>query len=64
MGSNPTKGMDICFYSVFVFSCVCSGLALDWSPIQGVLPTVYKIKKLKWNEVFHDALYAKWKQQG
>jgi hypothetical protein len=27
MGLNPTQDMDICFYSVFVLSCVGSGLA-------------------------------------
>jgi hypothetical protein len=40
-------------YSVFVLSCVGSSLASGWSPVQGVLPTDYRIKKLKWNEVFH-----------
>jgi hypothetical protein len=33
VGSNPTQGMDVCI--------VCS------SPVQGVLPTLYRIKKLK-----------------
>jgi hypothetical protein len=32
---------------MFVLSCEGSGLATGWSPVQGVLPTVYKIKKLK-----------------
>jgi hypothetical protein len=36
--------MFVCVYSVFVLSCVSSGLATGWSPIQGVLPTVYKCK--------------------
>jgi hypothetical protein len=29
--------------------CVCVGsrLATGWSPVQGVLPTVYRIKKLE-----------------
>jgi hypothetical protein len=26
MGSNPTRGMDVCVYSVFVLPCVGSGL--------------------------------------
>jgi hypothetical protein len=39
-GSNPTYGMDVCLYSVFVFFDVRSGLATGWSPVQGVLPTV------------------------
>jgi hypothetical protein len=43
--------MSVCVYSVFVLSCVCSRLATGWSPVQGVLPTVYKIKKLTWNGV-------------
>jgi hypothetical protein len=38
-------------FVLFVLSCVGSGLASGWSPVQGVLPT--KIKKLKWNEAFH-----------
>jgi hypothetical protein len=49
VGSNPTQGRDV-YVRLF---CVCvvlrvdSGLATGWSPVQGVLPTVYKIKKLK-----------------
>jgi hypothetical protein len=37
VGSNPTQGMDVCVYSVFVLG---SGLATGWSPVQGALPTV------------------------
>jgi hypothetical protein len=33
--------MDVCVYSVFVLSCVGSGLATGRLPVQGVLPTVY-----------------------
>jgi hypothetical protein len=29
--------------SVFVFSCVGTGLETCWSRVQGILPTVYKI---------------------
>jgi hypothetical protein len=36
--------MSVCVYSVFVFSCVSSGLATGWSLVQGVLPIVYKCK--------------------
>jgi hypothetical protein len=36
--------MFVCIYSVFVLSCVSSGLATGWSPVQEVLPTVYKCK--------------------
>jgi hypothetical protein len=32
--------MSVYDYSVFVLSCVGSGLAPGWSPVQGVLPTV------------------------
>jgi hypothetical protein len=34
VGSNPTQGMDVCVYSVFVLDV---GLATGWSLIQGVL---------------------------
>jgi hypothetical protein len=48
MGSNPTRGMDV-YVSLFCVCVVCvgSGLATRWSPVQGVLWTVYRIKKLK-----------------
>jgi hypothetical protein len=36
--------MFVCVYSVFVLSCVSSGLATGWSLVQGVLPTLYKCK--------------------
>jgi hypothetical protein len=36
--------MFVCVYSVFVLSCVGSGLATGWSLVQGVLPTVHKCK--------------------
>jgi hypothetical protein len=39
--------MSVCVYSVLVLFFVGSGLAVGCSPIQGVLPTVYKSKKLK-----------------
>jgi hypothetical protein len=35
--------MCVCVYSVRVVLCVGSGLVEDWSPVQGVLPTVYRI---------------------
>jgi hypothetical protein len=34
-------------YILLVLSCVGIGLVTGWSPVQGVLPTVYRIKKLK-----------------
>jgi hypothetical protein len=48
VGSNPTQGMDVCvrLFCVCVVLCVGSGLATGWSPVQGVLLTVYRIKKL------------------
>jgi hypothetical protein len=39
--------MSVYVHSVFVLFCVGSGLATGWSPVQGVLPTMYRIKKLK-----------------
>jgi hypothetical protein len=49
VGSNPTQGMDVCLrlFCLYVVLCVGKGLARGWSPIQGVLPTVYRVKKLK-----------------
>jgi hypothetical protein len=41
--------MDVCMllFCVFVVLCVCSGLATDCSPVQGVLPTVYRLRNWK-----------------
>jgi hypothetical protein len=36
--------MFVCAHSLFVLSCVGSGLATGWSLVQGVLPTVCKCK--------------------
>jgi hypothetical protein len=49
VGSNPTQGMDVCLplFYVCVVLCIGSGLATGWSPVQGVLLNVYRIKKLK-----------------
>jgi hypothetical protein len=49
LGSNPTRGMDVCarLFCVCVVLGVGSGLATGSSPVQKVLPTVYTIKKLK-----------------
>jgi hypothetical protein len=48
----PLKAwIPLCVYSVFVFSCVGSGLALGWFPIQGVLPTVRN-----WSETKHSRM--------
>jgi hypothetical protein len=46
---NPTWGMDVCvcLFCVCAVLCAGRGLATGWSPIQGVLPTVYRIKKVE-----------------
>jgi hypothetical protein len=48
MGSNTTRGMDVCVYSMFVLD---SGLVTGWSAVQDVLPT--EINTPKWNDAFH-----------
>jgi hypothetical protein len=74
VGSNPTWGMNVCavLFGVCVVLCVRSGLATGWSPVQGVVPTVYRIKKLtkrprskglqnhreKWNSEIHFNILA------
>jgi hypothetical protein len=63
MGSNPTQGMGVSLHSLFVLSCVGSGLVRSWSPVQGVLPTVCKSMTLKWNEASHRCLMLQRKQQ-
>jgi hypothetical protein len=48
VGSIPTWGMDVCVRLFYVcVLCEGSGLVTGWSPFQVVLPTVYRIKKLK-----------------
>jgi hypothetical protein len=37
VGLNPTRGMNVCVYSVFVLG---SGLVTSWSLFEGVLPNV------------------------
>jgi hypothetical protein len=39
--------MSVSVYSVCVVLCVGSGLATGRPPVEGVLPTVYRIKKVK-----------------
>jgi hypothetical protein len=48
-GSNPIRGIEVCMrlFRVCIVLCVGSDLATCWSPIQGLRPTVYRIKKLK-----------------
>jgi hypothetical protein len=47
--SNPTQGMDVCvhLFCICVVLCVGRGLSKGWFPDQGVLPNVYRFKKLK-----------------
>jgi hypothetical protein len=42
VGSNSTWGLDVCvlLFCVCAVLCAGSGLATDWSSVQGVLPTV------------------------
>jgi hypothetical protein len=44
VGSNPTWGMDV---SVRLLCVLGSVVSTGWSPIQGALSPVYRIKKLK-----------------
>jgi hypothetical protein len=53
----PLKAwLSVCIYSVFVLSCVGSGLATDWSSNQGVLPTVLGLRNLSETKRFTDTL--------
>jgi hypothetical protein len=49
VGWNRAQGMDVSVYVYFVFVLFCVGsiLATSWSPVQGVLPTLYRVVKLK-----------------
>jgi hypothetical protein len=49
VGLNLRQGMDVCarLFCVCVLLRLGSGLATVWSPVQGVMATVYKIKKQK-----------------
>jgi hypothetical protein len=48
MGSNSIRVMYVYvrLFRVCAVLCVGRGLATGWSPVQGVLPTVYRIKNL------------------
>jgi hypothetical protein len=41
VGSNPTRGMAVCVYSMIILG---SGLAMGWFPLQGVLPTLLDLE--------------------
>jgi hypothetical protein len=47
--SNPTRRRAVCvrLFCVCVALCIGSGLATGWSPIQGILPTVYGLGNWK-----------------
>jgi hypothetical protein len=49
VGSNPNWGMDVCvhLFCVCVVLCAGSGLATGWSPVQGILPTVCRLRNWK-----------------
>jgi hypothetical protein len=49
MDSNHTQVMDVCvrLFRVYVVLYVGSGLVSSWSNVQGVLPTVYRLRNLK-----------------
>jgi hypothetical protein len=49
VGSIPIQGMDVCvrLFCVRVVLCVGSSLATGRSPIQGVLPIMFSIRKLE-----------------
>jgi hypothetical protein len=62
MGSNPTLGMDVCVHLFYVRVVLCVGrsISTDWSPFQGVLPTVCRIKKLKIEAKAQHGLQSHW----
>jgi hypothetical protein len=49
IGSNPTRSMNVCVRLFCVYVVLCEGriLATGWSPDQGVLPTVYRLRHWK-----------------
>jgi hypothetical protein len=55
---NPLKAWIAVHLICVCVLCVGSGLATGWSPTQGVLPTVYRIKKLKKQSRFHQGCRA------
>jgi hypothetical protein len=57
--------MDVCLRLFCVCVVLCRYRPCDgWSPVQGVLPTVYKIMKLTWNEVPEGSTREKMNEDG
>jgi hypothetical protein len=55
----PLKAwISVCVFPVFVF-CLGSGLATGWSPVQGVLQTVFWLRNWSETKSFTDALCSK-----
>jgi hypothetical protein len=54
VSSNPIRGMVVCIYSVCIALCVDRGFAMGWSPVQGVLSTVYSMQKLEKRRAAND----------
>jgi hypothetical protein len=55
--------MFFCVYSVFVLSCVGSGLATGWSPSKQSYRLSVRLKNWSETKRFTDALCSKWEQQ-
>jgi hypothetical protein len=64
LGSWVRFQLSAWMFAFILCLCVGSGLATGWSHVQGVLPTVYRIKKLKWNEAIMDDLCSKVRATG
>jgi hypothetical protein len=49
VGSILSRGMNVCVHLLCVCAVLCAdnSLATSWSPVQGALLAVYRIKKLK-----------------
>jgi hypothetical protein len=49
VGSNPTRGIYVCvhLFCVCVVLCAGSDLVTGWSPVQRVLPNVYRLRDWK-----------------
>jgi cellulose synthase/poly-beta-1,6-N-acetylglucosamine synthase-like glycosyltransferase len=45
VGSNPIRDMYVCvrLFCICVVLCVGSDLTMDWSPVQAVISTVYRL---------------------